>query len=147
VTCRQFQVATTLLPKSRARKAIHQQQQQQRPVERDVRGAAARGQVVLHRAPPAVPTSATDPSSETKLCSVSVHIRHRQLLLLLASLILLSQSALIDALLRLSATHYRKLSLIQYNIRLLEAVRTQRRTIIEREKYVENENVKMVHNE
>jgi len=38
---------------------------------------------------------------------------------------------------------------IQYNIRLLEAVRTQRRTIIEREKYVENEseNVKMVHNE
>ena len=31
---------------------------------------------------------------------------------------------------------------IQYNIRLLEAVRTQRRTIIEREKYVENENVK-----
>jgi len=28
---------------------------------------------------------------------------------------------------------------IQYNIRLLEAVRTQRRTIIEREKYVENE--------
>ena len=34
-----------------------------------------------------------------------------------------------------------------YNIRLLEAVRTQRRTIIEREKYVENENVKMVHNE
>jgi len=37
--------------------------------------------------------------------------------------------------------------LIQYNIRLLEAVRTQRRTMIEREKYVENENVKMVHNE
>ena len=36
---------------------------------------------------------------------------------------------------------------IQYNIRLLEAVRTQRRTIIEREKYVENENVKTVHNE
>jgi len=36
---------------------------------------------------------------------------------------------------------------IQYNIRLLEAVRTQRRTMIEREKYVENENVKMVHNE
>jgi len=36
---------------------------------------------------------------------------------------------------------------IQYNIRLLEAVRTQQRTIIEREKYVENENVKMVHNE
>jgi len=36
---------------------------------------------------------------------------------------------------------------IQYSIRLLEAVRTQRRTIIEREKYVENENVKMVHNE
>jgi len=36
---------------------------------------------------------------------------------------------------------------IQYNIRLLEAVRMQRRTIIEREKYVENENVKMVHNE
>jgi len=36
---------------------------------------------------------------------------------------------------------------IQYNIRLLEAVRTQRRTIIERDKYVENENVKMVHNE
>ena len=36
---------------------------------------------------------------------------------------------------------------IQYNIRLLEAVRTQRRTIIERERYVENENVKMVHNE
>jgi len=37
---------------------------------------------------------------------------------------------------------------IQYNIRLLEAVRTQRSTIIEREKYVENEkeNVKMVHN-
>jgi len=34
-----------------------------------------------------------------------------------------------------------------YNIRLLEAVRAQRRTIIEREKYVENENVKMVHNE
>jgi len=34
---------------------------------------------------------------------------------------------------------------IQYS--LLEAVRTQRRTIIEREKYVENENVKMVHNE
>ena len=33
---------------------------------------------------------------------------------------------------------------IQYNIRLLEAVRTQRRTIIEREKYVENENVKKV---
>ena len=30
---------------------------------------------------------------------------------------------------------------IQYNIRLLEAVRTQRRTIIEREKYIENENV------
>jgi len=113
VTCRQFQVATTLLPKSRARKAIHQQQQQQqRPVERDVRGAAARGQVVLHRAPPAVPTSATDPSSETKLCSVSVHIRHRQLLLLLASLILLSQSALTDVLLRLFGTHCRKLSLI-----------------------------------
>jgi len=39
------------------------------------------------------------------------------------------------------------LTTIQYNIRLLEAVRTQRRTIIEREKYVENENVKMVHNE
>ena len=36
---------------------------------------------------------------------------------------------------------------IQYNIRLLEAVRTQRRTIIEREKYVENENVKKVHND
>ena len=36
---------------------------------------------------------------------------------------------------------------IQYNIRLLEAVRKQRRTIIEREKYLENENVKMVHNE
>jgi len=36
---------------------------------------------------------------------------------------------------------------IKYNIRLLEAARTQRRTIIEREKYVENENVKMVHNE
>ena len=36
------------------------------------------------------------------------------------------------------------ISTIQYNIRLLEAVRTQRRTIIEREKYVENENVKMV---
>jgi len=36
---------------------------------------------------------------------------------------------------------------IQYNIRFLEAVRTQRRTMIEREKYVENENVKMVHNE
>jgi len=36
---------------------------------------------------------------------------------------------------------------IQYNIRLLEAARTQRRAIIEREKYVENENVKMVHNE
>jgi len=36
---------------------------------------------------------------------------------------------------------------IQYNIRLLEAVRMQRRTIIEREKYVENENVKMVLNE
>ena len=36
---------------------------------------------------------------------------------------------------------------IQYNIRLLEAVRTQRRTMIEPEKYVENENVKMVHNE
>ena len=35
----------------------------------------------------------------------------------------------------------------QYNIRLLEAVRTQRRIMIEREKYVENENVKMVHNE
>jgi len=35
---------------------------------------------------------------------------------------------------------------IQYNIRLLEAVRTQRRTMIEREKYVENENVKMVKN-
>ena len=28
---------------------------------------------------------------------------------------------------------------IQYNIRLLEAVRTQRRTMIEREKYVENQ--------
>jgi len=39
------------------------------------------------------------------------------------------------------------ISTIQYNIRLLEAVRTQRRTIIEREKYVENENVKMAHNE
>jgi len=40
-------------------------------------------------------------------------------------------------------------STIQYNIRLLEAVRTQRRTMIEREKYVENENenVKIVHNE
>ena len=39
------------------------------------------------------------------------------------------------------------LEIVQYNIRLLEAVRTHRRTIIEREKYVENENVKMVHNE
>ena len=29
---------------------------------------------------------------------------------------------------------------MQYNIRLLEAVRTQRCTIIEREKYLENEN-------
>ena len=38
----------------------------------------------------------------------------------------------------------RQYNTIQYNIRLLEAVRTQRRTIIEREKYVENENVKMV---
>jgi len=41
----------------------------------------------------------------------------------------------------------RRYNRIQYNIRLLEAVRTQRRTIIERVKYVENENVKMVHNE
>jgi len=46
----------------------------------------------------------------------------------------------------LMSTHY-QYNTIQYNIRLLEAVRTQRRTIIEREKYVENENVKMVHNE
>jgi len=41
-------------------------------------------------------------------------------------------------------THKMVKDTIQYNIRLLEAVRTQRRTIIEREKYVENENVKMV---
>jgi len=41
------------------------------------------------------------------------------------------------------------LNTIQYNIRLLEAVRTQRRTMIEREKYIENENenMKMVLNE
>ena len=48
---------------------------------------------------------------------------------------------------RQSEKHGSKQRLLQYNIRLLEAVRTQRRTIIEREKYVENENVKMVHNE
>ena len=49
--------------------------------------------------------------------------------------------------LEIRGAHFLIRSTIQYNIRLLEAVKTQRRTIIEREKYVENENEKMAHNE